>query len=62
MTNYERLKNSSKEEMAAIIGELMAYAKMDDIERDDWNLFTLNRDLYKNHVLKYLEKNLNEKN
>lgn len=47
-TNYDRLKSSGKEEMACTIAVLMAYACLDESEREDFNAFALTRDSYKN--------------
>ena len=49
MTNYERMKNASEDEMASAIAVLMAYVATDD--EDDWNSLALRRDRYKKWLL-----------
>ena len=49
MTNYDRMRNASEDEMASAIAILMAYVSTDDI--DDWNSLALSRDMYKKWLL-----------
>ena len=49
MTNYDRMRNASEDEMASAIAILMAYATTDDM--DDWNSLALSRDMYKKWLL-----------
>lgn len=49
MTNYDRMRNASEDEMASAIAVLMAYVATDD--EDDWNSLALNRDMYKKWLL-----------
>lgn len=49
MTNYDRMRNASEDEMASAIAILMAYVSTDD--GDDWNSLALNRDKYKKWLL-----------
>lgn len=49
MTNYDRMRNASEDEMTFAITILMAYAITDDM--DDWNSLALNRDRYKKWLL-----------
>lgn len=51
MTNYERMKNSSEDEMASAIAVLMAYAATDEADRDDWNMLAMSRDRYRAWLL-----------
>lgn len=55
-TNYEHLKGETREEMACTIAVLMAYARLDESEREDFNAFVLIRDAYKNWLLKWLDR------
>lgn len=49
MTNYDRMRNASEDEMASAIAILMAYVSTDDM--DDWNSLALSRDMYKKWLL-----------
>lgn len=49
MTNYDRMRNASEDEMASAIAILMAYVTTDDM--DDWNSLALSRDMYKKWLL-----------
>ena len=49
MTNYDRMRNASEDEMASAIAILMAYAATDDV--DDWNILALSRDMYRKWLL-----------
>ena len=49
MTNYDRMRNASEDEMASAIAILMAYVSTDNM--DDWNSLALSRDMYKKWLL-----------
>ena len=49
MTNYDRMRNASEDEMASAIAILMAYVSTDDM--DDWNSLALSRDMHKKWLL-----------
>ena len=49
MTNYDKMRNASEDEMASAIAILMAYVSTDDM--DDWNSLALSRDMYKKWLL-----------
>lgn len=52
MTNFERLKNGTEEQVASAIAMLMAEAAVNEEDREDWNLLALHRDRYKAWLLR----------
>lgn len=52
MTNYERIKNESLDEMALTIGTIIA--KVVTKDENNFNEFVLNRDVYINWLKEWL--------